>query len=95
MIEDLEGNPITYINKGQAYTITVLDSAPSRPELQVLKHRTYIRISFEDQSSVQNLLPIGGYGNGDGVAIGPILARSPITSHAVSSDTHRPSQPTA
>ncbi|PGH18905.1 hypothetical protein AJ80_04324 [Polytolypa hystricis UAMH7299] len=41
-------NPITYLNKGQAYTVIVADTAPmasARP----IEYRTYIRVSFEEQ----------------------------------------------
>lgn len=40
--------PITYLNKGQAYTMTVADSDPLRSGSQPVKYRTYVRVSFED-----------------------------------------------
>jgi hypothetical protein len=48
MIKNPEEIPITYLNKGQVYTITVMDSTPPTSDLQSLRYRTYIRISFED-----------------------------------------------
>ncbi|EGC43762.1 CP2 transcription factor [Histoplasma capsulatum var. duboisii H88] len=48
MVKDPDEIPITYLNKGQAYTMSVLDTAPMTSGTQPLKYRTYIRISFED-----------------------------------------------
>src|SRR5436190_23513843 len=48
MIKHPDEIPITYLNKGQAYTITVVDTAPPESVNQPLKYRTYVRISFED-----------------------------------------------
>ncbi|KAK2792578.1 hypothetical protein FQN52_003083 [Onygenales sp. PD_12] len=49
MIKDPEEIPITYLNKGQAYTVTILDTAPLTSGTQPLKYRTFIRVSFEDE----------------------------------------------
>ncbi|PGG98075.1 hypothetical protein GX51_06987 [Blastomyces parvus] len=48
MIKDPDEIPITYLNKGQAYTMSVLDTAPMTSGAQPLKYRTFIRVSFED-----------------------------------------------
>lgn len=42
--------PITYLNKGQAYTMSIFDTNPPVPQPNtVLKYRTYVRVSFEDE----------------------------------------------
>ncbi|KEF62572.1 uncharacterized protein A1O9_00545 [Exophiala aquamarina CBS 119918] len=42
--------PITYLNKGQAYTMSIFDTTPPVPQPNtVLKYRTYVRVSFEDK----------------------------------------------
>lgn len=42
--------PITYLNKGQAYTMSIFDTSPPVPQPNaVLKYRTYVRVSFEDE----------------------------------------------
>ncbi|OJD10302.1 hypothetical protein AJ78_08638, partial [Emergomyces pasteurianus Ep9510] len=48
MVKDANEIPITYLNKGQAYTMSVLDTTPMTSGSQPLKYRTFIRISFED-----------------------------------------------
>lgn len=42
--------PITYLNKGQAYTMSIFDTSPPVPQPNtILKYRTYVRVSFEDE----------------------------------------------
>jgi len=42
--------PITYLNKGQAYTMSIFDTNPPVPQPNaILKYRTYVRVSFEDE----------------------------------------------
>ncbi|KAF2278487.1 uncharacterized protein EI97DRAFT_456875 [Westerdykella ornata] len=54
MIKNADEIPVTYLNKGQAYTITLVDTAlPQQTSNTVLKYRTYIRISFEDEQQRQ------------------------------------------
>ncbi|PGH15417.1 hypothetical protein AJ79_02393 [Helicocarpus griseus UAMH5409] len=48
MVKDPDEIPITYLNKGQAYTMSVLDTAPLTSGAQPLKYRTFVRVSFED-----------------------------------------------
>ncbi|EEH20295.2 hypothetical protein PABG_02554 [Paracoccidioides brasiliensis Pb03] len=48
MVKDPDEVPTTYLNKGQAYTMTILDTAPLTSGTQPLKYRTFIRVSFED-----------------------------------------------
>lgn len=40
---------MTYLNKGQAYSISVVDTAPPPLNTPNLKYRTFIRVSFEDE----------------------------------------------
>ncbi|EDN08215.1 predicted protein [Histoplasma mississippiense (nom. inval.)] len=48
MVKDPDEIPITYLNKGQIYTMSVLDTAPMTSGAQLLKYRTFIRVSFEN-----------------------------------------------
>lgn len=41
--------PISYLNKGQAYSLTVMDSNPPMVASEPLKYRTYVRVSFEEE----------------------------------------------
>lgn len=49
MVRYPEEIPITYLNKGQAYSMLISDTQPLGPVLGVVKYRTVIRISFEDE----------------------------------------------
>lgn len=40
--------PITYLNKGQAYTLNVVDTHNQQPGAHV-RYRTFVRVSFEDE----------------------------------------------
>ena len=53
MIRHVEEIPVTYLNKGQAYTISIVDSTPRVPSPTPSKYRTVIRISFEDEQQRQ------------------------------------------
>lgn len=57
MIKQHDEVPITYLNKGQAYSISLLDQAPVQSATGNLKYRTFIRISFEDEQ--QRARPAG------------------------------------
>ncbi|PSK42577.1 Grainyhead-like protein 2 [Elsinoe australis] len=48
MVKHEDEIPITYLNKGQAYTLNVADTAPQHSAVGQLKYRTFVRISFED-----------------------------------------------
>lgn len=41
--------PISYLNKGQAYNLTVVDSNPPMVDSGPLRYRTYVRVSFEEE----------------------------------------------
>lgn len=49
MVKDPDEIPVTYLNKGQAYTINIVDTAPMVSGSQPIKYRTYIRVSFEEE----------------------------------------------
>jgi hypothetical protein len=55
MVRRSDEIPITYLNKCQAYTMSIFDTTP--PLLQpnvALKYRTYVRVSFEDEQQRAN-----------------------------------------
>lgn len=46
--------PITYLNKGQAYTLNVFDTTAARqPHNSSVRYRTFVRVSFEDEQQRQ------------------------------------------
>jgi hypothetical protein len=53
MIKHADEIPVTYLNKGQAYTISLIDTAPIQSPGAMVKYRTFIRISFEDEQQRQ------------------------------------------
>ncbi|KAK5082053.1 hypothetical protein LTR05_007195 [Lithohypha guttulata] len=48
MVRNSDEIPVTYLNKGQAYTMSVYDTNPPT-STQNLRYRTYVRVSFEDE----------------------------------------------
>lgn len=53
MTKDSDEIPITYLNKGQAYLVSISDSMGLGPAPGPVKYRTVIRISFEDEQQRQ------------------------------------------
>ncbi|KAK4959672.1 hypothetical protein LTR66_012986, partial [Elasticomyces elasticus] len=53
MIEHADEVPTTYLNKGQKYSVSVLDTAPQQAIAGRLRYRTLFRISFEDEQQRQ------------------------------------------
>lgn len=53
MIKHADEIPVTYLNKGQAYSISLVDTVPNQALSGPGKYRTYIRISFEDEQQRQ------------------------------------------
>ncbi|KAL6811686.1 CP2 transcription factor domain-containing protein [Trichoderma camerunense] len=45
--------PVTYLNKGQAYTLSIVDTGTAVPVSPGTRYRTYVRISFEDEQQRQ------------------------------------------
>lgn len=52
MIKRADEIPITYLNKGQAYTLNVVDTQIKQPTAPV-RYRTFVRVSFEDEQQRQ------------------------------------------
>jgi hypothetical protein len=48
MIGTADEIPVTYLNKGRAYSVSIIDTAPALPGPTPAQYRTSIRISFED-----------------------------------------------
>lgn len=56
MIKTADEIPLTYLNKGQAYTVTIKDTLLNgQPPQPGTRYRTFVRISFEDEQ--QRLRP--------------------------------------
>ncbi|KAL8658954.1 MAG: hypothetical protein Q9226_000692 [Calogaya cf. arnoldii] len=53
MIKHADEIPVTYLNKGQAYVVSVVDTLGVAPSPVPVKYRTVVRISFEDQQQRQ------------------------------------------
>ena len=49
MIKHPKEIPVTYLNKGQAYSLSVVDSNPPQIPAQPIKYRTYVHVSFEEE----------------------------------------------
>jgi len=45
--------PVTYLNKGQAYSLTIANTAATQPLAPGTRYRTFVRISFEDEQQRQ------------------------------------------
>lgn len=53
MIKHPDEIPVTYLNKCQAYTFSIIDKAPILPLPVGTRYRTFVRISFEDEQQRQ------------------------------------------
>ena len=53
MVKSAEEIPITYLNKGQAYSLSIVDTAAAGPIFPGIRYRTYVRVSFEDDQQRQ------------------------------------------
>ncbi|KID78491.1 CP2 transcription factor, partial [Metarhizium brunneum ARSEF 3297] len=53
MIKQADEIPITYLNKGQAYSLSVVDTSGTFPIPPGTKYRTFVRVSFEDEEQRQ------------------------------------------
>ena len=53
MIKHSEEIPVTYLNKGQAYAMSITDTLGQGPTPGPVKYRTVVRISFEDEQQRQ------------------------------------------
>ncbi|KAJ5351047.1 CP2 transcription factor [Penicillium brevicompactum] len=48
MVKNKKEIPITYLNKGQAYNLSILDSCPPMGTQEPVRYRTCVRVSFEE-----------------------------------------------
>lgn len=53
MIKQADEIPVTYLNKGQAYSVSIVDTTPTLPLPAGTRYRTFVRISFEDEQQRQ------------------------------------------
>ncbi|TEA14400.1 Grainyhead-like protein 2-like protein [Colletotrichum sidae] len=53
MIKQADEIPVTYLNKGQAYSLSIVDTNATIPVAPGTKFRTFVRISFEDEQQRQ------------------------------------------
>ena len=53
MIKHSDEIPVTYLNKGQAYSVSIVDTTPMVPVPPGTRYRTFVRISFEDEQQRQ------------------------------------------
>lgn len=49
MVKNQREIPITYLNKGQAYNLQLLDSCPPMMTNEPIRYRTCVRVSFEEE----------------------------------------------
>lgn len=49
MVKYAKEIPVTYLNKGQAYTVSIMDSSPPIMSNEPIRYRTYVRISFDEE----------------------------------------------
>ncbi|KAJ5188602.1 CP2 transcription factor [Penicillium cf. griseofulvum] len=49
MVKHSSEIPVTYLNKGQAYNLSITDTNPPMINHEPLRYRTFVRISFEEQ----------------------------------------------
>lgn len=49
MVKHAREIPISYLNKGQAYNLIVMDSSPPLISSEPVQYRTFIRVSFEEE----------------------------------------------
>ncbi|KAH6653081.1 CP2 transcription factor [Truncatella angustata] len=53
MIKQADEIPVTYLNKGQAYSLSVVDTGAILPIAPGTRYRTFVRVSFEDDQQRQ------------------------------------------
>ncbi|KAK4231972.1 CP2 transcription factor-domain-containing protein [Podospora fimiseda] len=53
MIRHHDEIPVTYLNKGQAYNLSIVDTQATLPYQTGTRYRTFVRVSFEDEQQRQ------------------------------------------
>lgn len=53
MIKQADEIPVTYLNKGQAYSLSIVDTHATLPLQPGTRFRTFVRVSFEDDEQRQ------------------------------------------
>ncbi|KAJ9148552.1 CP2 transcription factor [Pleurostoma richardsiae] len=53
MIRHADEIPVTYLNKGQAYSLSIVDTETTAPVVPGVRYRTFVRVSFEDEQQRQ------------------------------------------
>ncbi|KAF7928842.1 uncharacterized protein EAE97_009684 [Botrytis byssoidea] len=53
MVKNPQEIPVTYLNKGQAYSVSILDTEAGHALQPGTRYRTFVRISFEDEQQRQ------------------------------------------
>jgi hypothetical protein len=53
MIKHATEIPVTYLNKGQAYALSIVDTQPQQMTAMPVTYRTFVRVSFEDEQQRQ------------------------------------------
>ncbi|KAJ5995445.1 hypothetical protein N7481_002422 [Penicillium waksmanii] len=54
MVKSRDEDPISYLNKGQVYGLMVMDLNPPAMTPEVLRYRTFVRVSFDDEEQRSN-----------------------------------------
>ena len=57
MIRQADEIPVTYLNKCQAYVVTILDSRRGLQRMGCFRYRTVVRVHFDDEEPRQNPSP--------------------------------------
>ncbi|CAI7572540.1 unnamed protein product [Penicillium pancosmium] len=54
MVKSADEDPTSYLNKGQVYGLMVMDLNPPVMTPEVLRYRTFVRVSFDDEEQRSN-----------------------------------------
>ncbi|KAJ5754210.1 hypothetical protein N7533_003753 [Penicillium manginii] len=56
MLRYINEYPVTYLNKGQTYSLKVADSKPPIRDIALVQYRMFVRVSFEEQDQRSDLV---------------------------------------
>jgi hypothetical protein len=54
MLRHANESPVTYLDKGQTYSLTVADTALSTKNIGFFEYRTFVYVSFEAEAQKSN-----------------------------------------